>query len=114
MNPASLQPSPQTGHQTAYVFLVALARLWALPAEKALSGIEQSVPPPPYVPPDFSGRRICRDSPWQAGARISRSSPTKGLFVIRAAVLAAVPKCRLLAFRDCFLASSLLWIQAGE
>jgi hypothetical protein len=44
------------------------------------------------VPSDFSDRRIRRDSPWQAGARISHFSATKGLFVIRAAVLAAVPK----------------------
>lgn len=38
------------------------------------------------TPPDFSGRRIRRDSPWQAGARISHFESTKGLFVIRAAV----------------------------
>ena len=44
------------------------------------------------VPPDFSGRRIRRDSPWQAGARISRSWSIKGLFVIRVADLAVVPK----------------------
>ena len=34
-----------------------------------------------HVPPDFSGRRIRRDSPWQAHARIFH----KGLFVVLAA-----------------------------
>jgi hypothetical protein len=44
-----------------------------------------------HVPPDFSGRR---DFPWQAGARIFH----KGLFMIRAALLAEFRKHREVRF----------------